>query len=111
MPAKKTVFNLDDIVDDFEPFEFTFGEEQFQMSGTPDIKFFELIRAGDFQQALWLALGKDQYELMDGLPTAMTLKRAKALFEAYGEHIGSSDMGKSSASSSSAKTVRKASRR
>ena len=103
MPAKKPLpeFSLDDITSDAEPFVFTFGGERFVMSADPDIKFFEYLSKGAIQQALWVALGEDQYNTLEAVPETLNVTRAKALFEAYRDHIGVDESGKSSRPSGS----------
>lgn len=87
--------DLDAIVDDGEPYEFTFGGEAYQLPPDPDLKFLEYLAEGAFQAALWTVLGEEQYARLDASPAALTTKRAKALFDDYTKSLGI-DPGKSS---------------
>lgn len=87
-------FNLDEIVDDGEPFPFTFGGEDYEFPADPDLKFVEYLSEGAFQAALWTLLGEEQYQRLDASKARFTTKRAKALFDAYTKSLGI-DSGKS----------------
>lgn len=86
--------DLDAIVDDGDPYEFTFGGEVYSLPADPDLKFLEYLAEGAFQAALWVVLGEAQYQRLDASSASLTTKRAKALFDDYTKSLGI-DPGKS----------------
>ena len=103
-------FDLDAIVDEEEPFGFTFGGMSFTFPADPDIVALEYFDKGDLQNALFVLLGPEQYEVMDGIPAdvaRMGQRRFTALMEAYGKHLGVNP-GKLSGPSKSARLAKSA---
>jgi len=103
-------FDLDAVLEEGEPFAFTFGGQEFTFPGDPDIVALEFFDKGDLQNALYVLLGREQYERMDAIPAStarMGQKKFQALMEAYGTHLGV-DPGKSSGPSKSARLARTA---
>ena len=79
--------DLDAIAGD-DDYPFTFGGEQFTLTGEPDVAVWELLNKGEFRAALYLVLGEEQYDRLDDLPTVLSHKRLLALFTGYEKHLG-----------------------
>ena len=104
------VFDLDALADEADPFTFTFGGQEFTFPADPDIVALEFFDKGDFQNALFVLLGDEDYQRMDAIPATtarMGHARFAALMEAYGRHLGV-EPGKSSGPSKSARLARSA---
>ena len=102
--------NLDALVDDGEPFQFTFGGEEFTLPPDPPVKAWEYLANGAIQQCLWELLGPEQYERLDAIPREVGVlngKRAGALITGYQAHLGMAE-GKSSGPSKSARLAKSA---
>jgi len=104
--ANGEVFDLDAVVtpDELAPFPFKFGGEQFELAADPDVATWEHLAKGNIQTALWLALGQEQYEVLDELEAVLTSSKMEALLEAYAKHLGI-EPGKSGGRSASSKST------
>ena len=105
--ADDDLFDLDAIENDAQPFAWQFGGETFAFPGDPPATALEFIAKGDLQMSLYVLLGEDDYNRLDGLEAPLTMGKYQALIERYFKHLGL-DLGKSSRSSKSARLPRSA---
>jgi len=101
------VFDLDALVEEGEPFAWSFGGTEFVFPADPSIEALEYLAKGDLQMCLYALLGDDEYRRLDELPDRLGQAKFQALIGAYFKHAGV-DQGKSSRPSKSARQTRSA---
>lgn len=94
-------FDLDAVAREAEgePFEFTFGGEDYELPPQPDLLAVAAAAGGRIDQMLRRLLGEDQWNHMVESPATFNATHLEALMDAYGQHLGI-DMGNSEASPS-----------
>lgn len=86
------------------PFTFTFGETEYVLPGSIDLRAAAALSAGKLYDGLQMLLGVTQWERMQASDQVFDGEALRALLDAYMAHTGVS-LGESSASTGSARST------
>lgn len=71
-----------------EPFRFHFGDGDYVLPPTPDLRAIVLLTEGQLAPALRVLLGPDQWAQLEGEAATFGLEAFTALINAYMAHAG-----------------------